>query len=90
MDKKSSSRHRESVSSKASGRETTACAVDVSSFRPLLVTNFGEYTLAYLSSMSRDNYLALWGPEVHVGITSELSMEDARVSVGVISECDCD
>lgn len=80
MDKKSSPRPRESISSKTSGRESVTCSIDPNNFRPLLVTNFGEYTLAYLSSTSRDNYLALWGPEVQNGVISELYLNEARVS----------
>jgi hypothetical protein len=79
MDNKTSPRRRESSRDGSSTRENNACGMDPSSFRPMLVTNFGEYTLAYLSSMSRENYLALWGPESQSGITTELSVEYANV-----------
>ena len=67
------------MSKSSRGRDSVICAMEPNSFRPMLVTIFGDYTLAYLSSTSRENYLALWGPESHMGVTTELSVEDAKV-----------
>ena len=82
MDSKNSPRRRQSsISRHSHGRESILCTLDTTAFRPMLVTNFGDYTLAYLTSTSRENFLALWGPEAQIAVTTELIVDDARVGL---------
>lgn len=49
-------------------------------FSSFSVTCFGDYILAYLTSSSKNNYLAIWGPEFHLCNSQELFIDSAKVS----------
>ena len=62
-------------------RKQTLSLQEQISFFPFIVTCFGDYILCFLTSSTRNRYIALWGPESHLCERQELLVESAKVSI---------